>query len=77
MWIPLKRKKNKTKTQTVVRGTFGCSVHNLNWKLDAEQVFVVVISQFPLHNQLYLEMQESAISQGVQTFFNIYIKQKE
>lgn len=55
-WIPFKQKQKKH--VTLVRGTVACLAHNLNWELDAEQVFLAVVFQFPLHNQLYLEMQK-------------------
>lgn len=57
-WNPFLKKKRKGKEKGTVAGL----AHNLNWKLDAEQVFLLVVSQFPLHNQPYLEIQKRSLN---------------
>lgn len=53
-----KKKDTKQKEHLQVWGNVASLAHNLNWELYAEQVFLVIVSQFPLHSQLYLEKQK-------------------
>lgn len=49
----------------------GSKLNNLNWEFDAEKVLCVIISQLPLHNQLYLEKQKRDSEHHVKSGKNV------
>lgn len=63
-WIPLKH---------TGRGGVTPLAHDLDWEADAEQVFLVVVSQLPFHHQLNLEANRS---QSIKSDYKEWFKKR-